>query len=54
MANVIIGMIVMGVIFVYMTILKAVGLSREEVAVCVIPFAISFLGMIFTFIYFKG
>ena len=54
MGNVIIGMIVMGVIFVYMTILKAVGLSREEVAVCVIPFAISFLGMVFTFIYFKG
>lgn len=54
MANVIIGMIVMGVIFVYMTILKAVGLSREEIAVCVIPFAISFLGMVFTFIYFKG
>jgi hypothetical protein len=54
MANVIIGMMAMGVIFVYMTILKAVGLSREEVAVCVVPFAISFLGMVFTFIYFKG
>lgn len=54
MVNVIIGMMAMGVIFVYMTILKAVGLSREEVAVCVVPFAISFLGMVFTFIYFKG
>ena len=54
MANVIIGMMAMGVIFVYMTILKAVGLSREEVAVCVVPFAVSFLGMVFTFIYFKG
>lgn len=54
MANVIIGMMAMGVIFVYMTILKAVELSREEVAVCVVPFAISFLGMVFTFIYFKG
>ena len=54
MANVIIGMIVMGVIFAYTTILEAVGLSREEVAVCAVPFAISFLGMVFTFIYFKG
>lgn len=54
MGNVIIGMIAISVIFVYMTILKAVGLSREEIAVCVIPFAISFLGMVFTFIYFKG
>lgn len=34
--------------------LKTVGFSREEIAVCVVPFAISFLGMIFTFIYFKG
>lgn len=54
MGKVIIGMMAMGVIFVYMTILKAVGLSREEVAVCVVPFALSFLGMVFTFIYFKG
>lgn len=54
MVNVIIGMIAMGVIFVYMTILKAAGFSREEIAVCVVPFAISFLGMVFTFIYFKG
>lgn len=54
MGNVIIGMIVMGVIFAYMTILKAMGLSREEVAVCIVPFIIAFLGMVFTFIYFKG
>lgn len=54
MANVIVGMIAMGVIFVYVTMLKTAGFSREEIAVCVVPFAISFLGMIFTFIYFKG
>lgn len=54
MANVIVGMIAMGVIFVYITMLKTVGFNREEIAVCVVPFAISFLGMIFTFIYFKG
>ncbi len=54
MGNVIIGMIAMGVIFVYMTILKMARFSHEEIAVCVIPFAISFLGMVFTFIYFKG
>lgn len=54
MGKVIIGMIAMGVIFAYMTILKAARFSREEIAVCVIPFAISFLGMVFTFIYFKG
>lgn len=54
MGNVIIGMIAMGVIFVYMTILKAARFSREEIAVCVVPFALSFLGMVFTFIYFKG
>lgn len=54
MGNVIIGMIVMGVIFVYVAILEAMGLSREEVAVCAVPFTLSFLGMVFTFIYFKG
>lgn len=54
MGNVIIGMIVMGVIFCYIAVLKAMGLNREEVAVCAVPFAISFLGMVFTFIYFKG
>ena len=54
MGNVIIGMIVMGVIFAYTTILEAMGLQREEVAVCAVPFVLSFLGMVFTFIYFKG
>lgn len=54
MGNVIIGMIVMGVIFAYTTILKAMGLQREEIAVCAVPFVLSFLGMVFTFIYFKG
>ena len=54
MANVIIGMIVMGVIFCYIAMLKTMGLNREKIAVCAVPFVISFLGMIFTLIYFKG
>ena len=54
MGNVIIGMIAMGVIFAYMTVLEAMGLNHEEIAVCAVPFVLSFLGMVFTFIYFKG
>lgn len=54
MGNVIIGMATIGVIFCYIAVLKAMELNREEIAVCAVPFVISFLGMVFTFIYFKG
>lgn len=54
MTNVITGMIAMGVIFCYIAVLKAMHFSGIEIKVCAIPFVISFLGMVFTFIYFKG
>ena len=54
MANVITGMVVMGVIFCYIAVLNAMSLDKTEIKVCAIPFIISFLGMVFTFIYFKG
>ena len=54
MANVITGMIAMGVIFCYIAVLKAMQFNSREIKVYAIPFVISFLGMVFTFIYFKG
>lgn len=54
MGNVIIGMVVMGVIFCYIAILKTMLLNRGEIMACAIPFIVAFLGMVFTFIYFKG
>lgn len=54
MANVITGMIAMGVIFCYIAVLKTMQLNSREIKVCAIPFILAFLGMVFTFIYFKG
>lgn len=54
MVNVIIGMVAMGVIFCYIAVLNIMELDKAEIKVCAIPFIISFLGMVFTFIYFKG
>lgn len=54
MANVIIGMVAMGVIFCYIATLKVMQFDSTEIKVCAIPFIVSFLGMVFTFIYFKG
>lgn len=54
MANVITGMIAMGIIFCYIAVLKTMQLNNREIKVCAIPFIVSFLGMVFTFIYFKG
>lgn len=54
MTNVIIGMAAMGVIFCYTAVLNTMRLNSREIKVCVIPFVIAFLGMVFTFIHFKG
>ena len=53
MVNVIIGMAIMGVIFCYIAMLKIMQFDRKEITVCAVPFVLSFLGMVFTFIYFK-
>lgn len=54
MVNVIIGMATMGVIFCYIAMLNTMRLNRREIKMCAIPFIVSFLGMVFTFIHFKG
>ncbi len=54
MANVITGVMAMGVIFCYIAVLKTMQLNDKEIKIRTILFIVAFLSMVFTFAYFKG